>query len=168
MTTKGLLPILLIAVGCLSCGSQKKERPSPLRADSVVFNTHLLRVDFSSPAVKSREIWGELVPYDHLWRTGANDASTFFTSGPIKIQGYQIDSGKYAIFTIPGKNQWQLILNENWNQWGTYNYDSTLDVARIKVTPRMNAEFSERLKFYFENDSLKFNWEKLGFSLSLE
>ena len=168
MTTKGLISILILSVVVLSCDKTKKERPSPLRADSISINSSLLKVEYSSPAVKSRTIWGELVPYNQMWRTGANDASTFSTSGTIKIAGQPIDSGKYAIFTVPGKESWLVIFNEHWNQWGTYNYDSTLDVARIKITPRTNAKFSERMEFYFQDDSLKFQWEKLAFSLALE
>lgn len=152
----------------LGCGSQKAERPSPLVADSIQFNSGMLRVEFSSPAVKEREIWGELVPYDQMWRTGANDASYLATDVPIKVNGNSLDSGAYAIFTIPGKDQWEIILNENWNQWGTYQYDSTQNVARFYVKPEKAKEFSERMKFYFENDSLKFHWENLTFSLGLE
>lgn len=168
MTTRGLVLILFASIGILSCEQGKKERPSPLRADSITFNSNFLKVEFSSPAVKSRNIWGELVPYDQMWRTGANDASTFSTTGKINVAGQPIDSGKYAIFTIPREKSWQIIFNEHWNQWGTYNYDSTLDVARINVIPRKNAEFSERMEFYFKDDSLKFKWEKLAFSLALE
>jgi hypothetical protein len=168
MTTKGLLPIFFISIGLWSCGTQTRERPSPLRADSMVFKSNLLHLQFSSPAVNSRNIWGDLVPYDQMWRTGGNEASTFSTSGQIKVAGHLIDSGKYAIFSIPSQNQWQIIFNEHWNQWGTFSYDSTLDVARILVNPRNNAEFSERMKFYFESDSLKFQWEHLAFSLALE
>ena len=70
--------------------------------------------------------------------------------------------------TIPGKPKWELILNENYQQWGTYDYDETLDVLRIELVPEQKEEFSERLKFYFENDSLKFHWANLGFSLLIE
>ena len=86
----------------------------------------------------------------------------------MKINGESLDSGKYALFTIPGKSKWKLILNENYQQWGTYDYDGTLDVLRIDLVPEQKGEFSERLKFSFENDSLKFHWANLGFSLVIE
>lgn len=159
----------LACVACItSCTSGDKERPSPLRADSTSFKTGKLWVEYSSPAVRDRVIWGELVPYDSLWRTGANDASVFSTSVDLKIDGQALDSGTYAVFTVPGKDQWKIIFNEHWNQWGTYHYDSTLNALELVVKPTESADFSERMKFYFEDEALKFQWEKLSISLPLE
>ena len=156
----------MLLVNCES--NKKKERPSPLKSDTTTINGANLKIQFGSPAVKGRVIWGSLVPYDSLWRTGANEATRLTTTRRIKINGASLDSGKYALFTIPGKSKWQLILNENYQQWGTYDYDPTLDVLRTDLIPEKKIEFAERMKFYFENDSLKFHWANLGFSLSIE
>lgn len=127
-----------------------------------------LKVTYSSPAVNDRVIWGELVPYDVLWRTGANEASYFQCSVPIKLAGQNLDSGSYAIFTIPSQEKWKIILNEHWDQWGVYEYDSTLNVFEVEVFPKRTEEFSERMKFTFEDHSLKFQWEYLMFNLPIE
>ena len=159
---------LCIVVIHTSCNSKDKERPSPLRSDTTTVNSSNLKIEFGSPAVKERVIWGGLESYGEIWRTGANEATRLTTTKGIKINGMALDSGKYSLFTIPRENEWTFILNENYKQWGTYDYDSTLDVLRTTIIPEKSAEFSERMKFYFENDSLKFHWENLKFSLSLE
>ncbi len=163
-----LISVVLSSAALFSCETSKKERPSPLRADSTQVGTAKVKIEFSSPAVQGRAIWGDLVTYDRMWRTGANEATVLSTNGTIKLAGMALDSGKYAVFTRPSASQWTFILNEHWNQWGTYNYDSTHDVLRVLVEPRQTKEFSERMKFYFKDDSLKFHWEKLAFSLALE
>lgn len=167
-TSRGIFPILAILL-IVSCESTKdKERPSPLRSDSVTVNSSNLKIEFGSPAVRERVIWGGLESYGEIWRTGANEATRLTTTKRIKINGIPLDSGKYSLFTIPRINEWTFILNENYKQWGTYDYDSTLDVLRMIVIPEKSAKYSERMKFYFENDSLKFHWENLQFSLSIE
>ena len=147
---------------------EKRARPSPLRSDSTAINDSNVKIQFGSPAVKGRMIWGGLEPYDTLWRTGANEATRLSTTKRVKINGVSLDSGSYALFTIPRESTWSFILNENYQQWGTYDYDRTLDVLRINLVPEQMEEFSERMKFYFENDSLKFHWANLGFSLGIE
>lgn len=159
---------LCIVVLHTSCNSKDKERPSPLRSDTTLVNSSHLKIEFGSPAVRERTIWGDLVSYDKLWRTGANEATRLTTTKSIKLNGMTLDSGTYALLTIPSQNEWQLILNENYKQWGTYDYDSTLDVLRLHIIPKKSEEYSERMKFHFENDSLKFHWENLTFSLSIE
>jgi hypothetical protein len=163
-----LISVVFASAAFFGCESTKKERPSPLRSDSTRVGMANVKIEFSSPAVHSRAIWGDLVAYDRLWRTGANEATVLSTTNAIKLAGVKLDSGKYAVFTRPSASQWTFILNEHWNQWGTYNYDSTYDVLRVLVVPRQTNEFSERMRFYFEDDSLKFHWEKLAFSLPLE
>ena len=170
-----LVSIALLAILLVDCSPKRKERPSPLRADSTSFKSGQLAIYFSSPAVTSPDgvdrtgkIWGELVPFDQMWRTGANEATVFKTSVPVRVAGNRLDSGAYSLFTIPSENEWQVIFNENWNQWGTYEYDSTLNAAVIRVRPQESQELSERMKFYFTDDSLIFHWEKLRFSLPLE
>lgn len=159
---------MLILMGSMSCEGSKKERPSPLRTDSGSFKDGTLKMTYSSPAVRERVIWGELVPFDRLWRTGANEASVFYTDQNLKINGSPIDSGSYAVFTVPGEDKWTIFFNEQWNQWGTADYDSTLNVVTLEVVPYKNSEFSERMLFSFDKDALIFQWEKVSFSLSLE
>ena len=160
---------ILLVLLCWECSTgQKKERPSPLRTDSSLFNSGELKIAFSSPSIRGRKIWGGLVSYDTIWRTGANHATVFSTEVDISIAGQSLDSGAYSVFTIPGKETWQVMINEHWNQWGTYEYDSIANAAVIQVVPERSDEFSEQMKFYFSDQSLIFHWEYLRFSLQVE
>lgn len=122
---------------------------------------------YSGPTVRGRTIWGGLVPYNEVWVTGAHQATWFDTSEPIKINGMKIPAGKYALFTIPGKNKWVLIINKNWEQHLADEYDQKDDVARIEVDPLVTEKLQERLKYSIEPLSerkfrLVVRWEKLA------
>lgn len=134
---------------------------SPHAAVSQQIGVVDVTVDWSSPAAKGRNIWGELVPYDKLWRTGANGATTLATTGDITIGGTAVPAGTYAVFTIPGKDEWTLILNKNATQSGTSQYDQALDAVRVQVKP-VDAPARERLTFLFSDTTEK------GATLDLE
>ena len=91
-------------------------------------------------------IWGDLVPYGKVWRTGANEATTFETDKDIMIKEQKLPAGKYALFTIPGETEWTWIFNSVWDQWGAYKYDESKDVLRVKSTPESSSVFHEQLK----------------------
>ena len=107
-------------------------------------------VTYSSPGKRDRTIWGDLVPHGELWRTGANMATTLETSHDLTVGGQEVPAGIYAVFTIPGENEWTVILNTNANQGGTGRYDKALDQARFTVKPQKGAD-RERLTFLFSN-----------------
>jgi hypothetical protein len=92
-------------------------------------------IDYSSPAVNGRSVFGSLVPYGQVWRTGANEATWIELSAPLKVQGQVLAAGKYAIFTIPDKDEWTVIFNSNWNQWGSYSYKDSENVLTVKAKP---------------------------------
>lgn len=105
-------------------------------------------VNYASPAKRERTVWGDVVKYDELWRTGANTATTFETTGDLVVGGKPVPAGKYSIFSIPGKDSWTVILNKNPNQGGTAQYEEAQDQVRIQVKPEAGAE-RERLTFLF-------------------
>ncbi|MEZ4847469.1 MAG: DUF2911 domain-containing protein [Bacteroidia bacterium] len=109
--------------------------PSPKKELKTTMSGADITIVYGSPSVKERTIWGELVPYGEVWRTGANEATTFETSAPISIGGQTLAAGKYGFFTVPDENDWTLIFNEVSDQWGAYNYDAGKDVMRVKVVP---------------------------------
>src|SRR5689334_13206121 len=87
-----------------------------------------ITITYSSPSVKGRKIWGELVPYGKAWRAGANEATTFMTDKDIKVEGKELKAGKYSLFIVPSENEWEFILNSETGQWGikkggAANYD---------------------------------------------
>ncbi|MDX2168225.1 MAG: DUF2911 domain-containing protein [Deltaproteobacteria bacterium] len=129
-------------------------------------------VTYSSPGVKGRTVWGELVPYDQLWRTGANLATQIEASRDFTFGGTKVPAGTYALYTIPGKSSWTVILNKNPNAGGTRGYDEKNDVARISVTPTQ-IPARERLAFLFSNTTedssrLDLEWDTLRVSMPIK
>lgn len=94
-----------------------------------------IQIDYSRPGVKDRTIFGGIVPYGQVWRTGANQATRLTFSTPVKLEGHEIPAGTYALFTIPGESEWTIIINKDANQWGAFQYNQKDDVVRFKVTP---------------------------------
>ena len=90
-----------------------------------------MTIDYSQPSKKGRTIWGGLIKYGNVWRTGANEATTFNISADIKIKGKVLKAGKYSLFTIPGKEEWTIIFNNVPDQWGSGGYDESKDELRV-------------------------------------
>ena len=146
----------------------KSKRPSPPAEIRGTIDSADVAVYYSSPAVKGRLIWGELVPYGKVWRTGANEATVFETSRDIVIQGKTLPAGKYGLFTIPGDKEWAFIFNSVWDQWGAFKYDNSKDVIRVIVPVQKSPVFNERLKFdIVENDVILY-WENLMTGFEVE
>lgn len=130
-----------------------------------VINGDSIKINYHSPGVRKRIIWGGLVPYNEVWVTGAHDATTIEFGKPLIIGGKKIPAGKYAFFTIPGKKEWTVIINKNWKQHLATEYEEKDDVVRIKVKPKKNAQ-TERLQYFITgggNDKaiMAMAWEKL-------
>ncbi len=124
-----------------------------------------ITITYGSPGVKEREIWGKLVPYGEVWRTGANEATTIEFDNNLFIEGNKVPSGRYSLFTIPNKNEWTIILNKVDDQWGAFKYNKEEDQIRFKIKP-INNHYVERLKFSFEHKEpyiavVNLEWEKL-------
>ena len=132
-----------------------------------------VEINYNRPAVRDRKIWGDLVPFDKVWRAGANEATTIEFSTNVKINGNLVPKGKYAIFTIPNENEWTIILNKKWDQWGLdYDQNQSADFLRFKVKPE-SCNFFERMLFYFSDTSrktatLNLVWDKLKISFTID
>lgn len=130
-----------------------------------------VQVNYGSPAVRERVIWGDLVPYGELWRTGANEATTLTVSQDATIEGNVLPAGTYALFTIPDEETWTVVLNKDAEQWGSYEYNADEDVVRFIVTPESAADFSERMVFKVTaidtTVQVTFHWAQLTFSFVL-
>jgi len=155
--------------------SAKLEFPAPSPACSLKQRVGLtdIEVDYSRPSVKGRTIFGNLVPYDKVWRTGANQATKLILSSPVKMNGTEIPAGTYALLTIPGKDEWTVIVNKGAENWGAYKYDEKNDVARIKVKPEQIGRSIETLTINI--DDVKENsavmalvWDKTKVPINLE
>lgn len=113
-----------------------------------------LWVDYGSPAVRGREIWGALVPYGELWRAGANLNTRVHFSRDAQVGDVEVPAGTHGLFAIPGSETWTVVLNRRSDAWGTGGYDPSLDVARIEV-PVAEAPHRERLTFSFSDTTLQ-------------
>ena len=162
---------LLIFVSLLFVNLQaqdKKDRPSPPKSTTDNINGAQVTIDYSSPAVKDRTVWGDLVPYGVTWRTGANEATTLTTDKDIQIEGKTLKAGKYSLFTIPGEKEWTFIINSVWDQWGDYNYDSSKDVMRFTAIPYAIDDFRERLNIDISKGRVDVKWADLGVGFTIK
>jgi hypothetical protein len=172
---RGLTAAVLIAAAPAAIAQQTPpELPQASPNASVMQQVGLTKftVTYSSPGVKGRTIWGEVVPYDQLWRTGANLATQLEATRDFTFGGAKVPAGTYALYTIPGKTNWTVILNKNPNAGGTRGYDEKNDVARISVTPTQSPA-RERLTFLFANTTddstrLDLEWDTLRVSVPLK
>jgi hypothetical protein len=147
--------------------SWAQESP-PATAENTVDGV-TITINYHSPKVKERTIWGELVPYDKVWRTGANNATTIEVSENVKIGKNKMPKGKYALFTIPKiGDTWTVIINKVADQWGAYNYKETEDLFRFDVSVERTLENNESLKFDVKGDgTVVFTWEYKSFSFKI-
>lgn len=130
-----------------------------------IIGTDSVRISYHSPGVRKRIIWGGLVPYEEVWVTGAHDATTIEINKPFIIEGKEIPAGKYALFTIPDKKEWIVIINRNWEQHLASEYDQKDDIIRVKVKPKKNVH-TERLQYFIEHTKnnegkIAVVWEKV-------
>ncbi len=136
------------------------KRPSPKKTVSGKVGEATITIEYGSPAVKGRQIWGELVPNDAVWRTGANEATTIEFSQDVTINGAALPKGKYSLFTIPkAEGPWTVVFNKTWNQWGAYSYDPAMDALRAEASPQ-TGEHAEALVFSVEDGVVTLAWEK--------
>jgi hypothetical protein len=129
-----------------------------------------ISVQYFAPNVRGRVVWGDLVPYDEVWRTGANNATVFEVNKKVQIGGKVVPAGKYALFTIPVKGgPWTVILNKTYDQWGAYNYDKADDLLRFEVTPQRTIEMNEEMSFDIDDEgNVVFKWEYLSFKFPVK
>ncbi len=136
--------------------------PSPRKEMKGTIEGVDITINYGSPSVNNRAIWGELVPYDEVWRTGANKATSFTVSQDVMINGQKLPAGTYGLFTIPGEKEWTIIFNEDSQQWGSGSYTEGKDVIRIKATPQMMDETKEAMDFMINGNTVVFEWEKVA------
>ena len=139
----------------------------PCRTKAVV-NGVEIEINYYSPAVKNRIIWGGLVPYDQVWVTGAHNATSLKINKDITIGSSKIKAGTYALFTIPGKEEWMFIINKNYKQHLTDEYKQEEDVMRFTVKPSANEKSLERLQYLIEKNKLVIAWEKLKIEIPFQ
>src|SRR5687768_7029302 len=165
----------LLSIFAIAAQAQQLLLPqsSPKATVSQTIGLTEISVKYNTPSVKGREIWGKLVPYGKLWRTGANEATVVTFSEDVVVQGEPLKAGTYSLFTIPETHDnWTIIFNKNPNQWGTFDYKESDDVLRVPVQA-IPSEFHETLFFSFTNikrtgGQLNINWERIRIPIQIE
>ncbi len=175
LISKGLVLTLvaLLITSFIYAQDDKSKRASPPETVTGTVAGANITINYSSPAVKGRKIWGGLVPYDKIWRVGANEATLFETNKDIKVEGKNLPAGKYSLYAIPGEKEWVIIFNSQIGQWGVKEDESTSedpakDVFRVTVKPGKSATFNERMKIVVDNNGFAVLWENLEVPVSIK
>ncbi len=175
-------------IGCTNNGSDKQnehqhdsstatiakdtsKKSIPSEASNTI-GSATINIKYHSPAVRGRVIWGGLVSYDNVWVTGAHSATTIEVDKDFMVGGKTIPSGKYALFTIPSKDEWTIIINKNWDQHLADEYDEKDDIVRVKAKPAITTAITERLKYEIESvtantGNIVISWEKIRVSFQI-
>ncbi|MBD0369710.1 MAG: DUF2911 domain-containing protein [Pyrinomonadaceae bacterium] len=192
--------LILLAVVCSSQAQQapsvRLPRPSQKATVMQTVGVTDITITYSRPGVKGRKIWGDppasakpgtatlddansrakdapIVPYGHVWRTGANEATTFTVTDDVLINGQKLPAGNYSLHTIPGRDEWTIIFNSDAGQWGSFSYDEKKDVLRVKVKPQAVADNQEWLLYSFpvvtaNSAQVLIRWEKVAVPFTVE
>ncbi|MDZ7692141.1 MAG: DUF2911 domain-containing protein [Balneolaceae bacterium] len=168
----------LLVFGSLACqneadDTETERRKSPIAIAKVNHNNTYVKVVYGQPYMRGREIFGELVPYSDVWRTGANEATELTTTRDILFAGNPLEAGTYALFTIPQEDQWTIILNSQLGQWGAFDYNSEFDVMRVDVNAQSTEITNEAFTIQFgevadDSTSMIMRWENTEVRVPVE
>lgn len=160
----GFTFLILASLLALAQGGAQKAPLSPPGTATLKFDDgKTVTIDYSRPSARGRKVMGELVPYGKVWRTGANAATTLTTDTDLDIGGATVPAGKYTLYSLPGENEWKLIINKETGQWGT-KYDEKQDLARVNMQVGKTSSPVEQFTITFEKTGgdtaqLKLEWE---------
>jgi hypothetical protein len=168
-----LIATLALASIALVAQQDKSSRPSPpAKAECKLPNGRTVTVDYSSPRAKGRKIFGGLVPYGQIWRAGANEATTFVTTGDISVGGKPVPAGKYTIFTVPAEDKWTLVISKKTGEWGTAYPGPDNDLARIDMKVLKTSAPVENFTIAFDPSgngcTLRMEWESTRASVDIK
>ena len=169
---KALVAALMLLTATTAMAQVRSPRPSPKASLMQTVGLTDITINYNRPGVKGRQIWGALVPYDKVWRTGANEATTIEFGDDVWINGNKLAKGLYSLHTIPTPNEWTVIFNSVAEQWGSYSYDAAKDALRIQVKPE-TADHREWMSFEvpeMTTDTAKIvlRWEKIAVPFTVD
>jgi hypothetical protein len=149
---------------------KKEERASPLRTLEGTIGGKKVTIQYGAPSVKGRVIWGDLVPYNEVWRTGANESTFVDFESDMEVEGQTLSAGRYSLFTIPkASGKWSVIFNSEWDlEHGHFQYKQDNDVLRVESTPVFEGESQEQLSIAIESPGIVVRWEKLKLPISIQ
>lgn len=169
---RSVFAMLVLFISVSACAQQDKAtRPSPpAQVKETIASGAVISIDYSQPSVKGRTIGKDLEPMEgKVWRTGANEATVFETSKDITVEGQALPAGKYALFTIKNGDEWTIIFNKTWKQWGAYSYKDADDALRVKVKGGASATDAEKMTFAIDKSgTVTLSWSDVGFSFQVK
>nr|WP_315253915.1 DUF2911 domain-containing protein [uncultured Flavobacterium sp.] len=160
--------LVLFTFFAVSFANAQEKPKSPAETVSGKIKDATITINYGSPSVRGRKIWGELVPFDAVWRAGANDATTFETDKDLIIEGSKLPAGKYSFFVIPNEKECVIIFNKEAKQWGAYKYDEKKDQVRVKIAPKTKGISSvEKLSYAINPNNVILSWDtwNIGFKV---
>ncbi len=171
MVTKGLV-MTLAGLLMSSVIWAQAEKASPAETATGKVKDANITINYSSPGVKGRKVFGSLVPYDKVWRAGANEATIFETDKDIKVEGKALSAGKYSLYAIPGEKEWSIIFNKQTGQWGVKrggdtSRDAAQDALTVKVKAKKSASLNERLVYDVTSSGVTLRWENVEVPVSI-
>ncbi len=187
-----LIVVVLLAAGLAGCAGDKRAqqsggetveatagvvsppdlRQSPMAiAAATLHDGTYVKVVYSSPRKRGRKIFGGLVPYGEIWRTGANEATEITLSGPATLAGHPVEPGTYTLFTVPKEDTWTIILNGTLGQWGSYDYDASTDRLRFEVASTVTEQTHEAFTISVVDEApetaIRLVWENTAVTIPL-
>jgi hypothetical protein len=167
-----LFLVLAVAASPLGAQQDKSQRPSPpATAKCELAGGKTVTIDYSSPRKKGRNVFPDVVKYGDVWRTGANEATTFVTTGDVMVGGTNVPAGSYTLFTIPGKDKWTLIISKKTGEWGTNYPGEKEDLARVEMKAGTSTAPVENFTISFDKAgngcTLKLAWDTTTASVSV-
>lgn len=172
-TRLALVLAAVLMTSVLWAQGDKSKRPSPPATAKGKVKDANITINYSSPGVKNRKIFGEHEPYGKVWRAGANEATIFETDQDIKVEGKTLPAGKYSLYAIPGEKEWTIIFNKQTGQWGINRDGSTTrdpskDALTVQVKPKKTPSLVERLVYEINDKGFALKWENTEVPVSIK
>ena len=158
----------LIALFIVSFINAQSKPASSAEVATGKINGATITIKYGSPSVKARQIWGGLVPFNEVWRAGANEATTFETDKDLMVEGSKLPAGKYSFFVIPNEKECTVIFNKIAKQWGSGKYNEKEDQLRVKVKPEAVKVSAEKLVYTIAKNKIVLGWEKWNIPLKVK
>lgn len=154
----------------VSAFAQEAKKPaSPPATATGKIKDATITINYNSPSVKGRTIWGDLEAYNKVWRAGANEATTFETNKDITVQGKKLPAGKYSFFLIPKESgTWTAIFNKEAKQWGAYKYEESKDALRVDVKTKALQTKQETLVYKINSNGFTMDWDKISVPVEIK
>ncbi len=170
---KHCITVLLFLLGYSTLAQQvTPERLSPAAFATLRYKDTYIKITYSQPRKRGREIFGSLVPYGQIWRTGANEATEITLTKDVFVNGVLVPAGTYSVFTVPEKEKWVFILNKELGLWGSYNYNYKNDFLRFEMPVQASPVFTETLTLKFDQRNnvadLLLLWDNIKISIPIQ